>query len=270
MLIVTATAANASLSDATAIEAVSQSFCVGHVFPLIAAPIHTVYLSRHICSFLPSNCHQRGRCCVSPGQTKQACKVLAPWSMPHLCTRGHSTETAGPFGLETLLFLRKLGCHLKQVTGKPSLSVDVSAWSIEFRHCMVYALARFVLVTYLSQIINYPPPLVVPPFPSFFIPCITVLLNLLSFSFAVYQGPPVWTVWHWSPVHSVPQHNLGEQCGSLLCSLGCCCWHHQSHLYWDCWLSGEWNSIVPVDCLISANFAFGFKWYCTQCTLIMI
>ena len=43
MLIVTATAANASLSDAIAIEAVSQSFCVGHVFPLIAAPIHTVY-----------------------------------------------------------------------------------------------------------------------------------------------------------------------------------------------------------------------------------
>ena len=102
-----------------------------------------------------------------------------------------ASETAGPFGPETLLFLRKLGCHLKQVTGKPSRSVDVSAWSIEFRHCMVYALARFALVTYLSQIINYPPPLVVPPFPSFFFPCTTVALHLLSFSFAVYQGPPV-------------------------------------------------------------------------------
>ena len=48
MLIVTATAANASLSDATAIDAVSQSFCVGHVFPLIAAPFSHCLLANSV------------------------------------------------------------------------------------------------------------------------------------------------------------------------------------------------------------------------------
>ena len=65
-------------------------------------------------SHLPSTTREAGAVAAQAEQSKQKYAAL---NQCHIFTPV-AIETAGPFGPETFLFLRDLGCRLKQVTGE--------------------------------------------------------------------------------------------------------------------------------------------------------